>query len=113
MAAGSELLVDYTFIGKSSHSTDFNYEYDIYPIWVKKLDTKYRNYFWNKHVPNTYTIEDIPLMPSQQLLSNAIKLVVIIDLGKYSFHGYDVDEHIPIPDETIRIANRTPNRPRM
>ena len=101
MAAGSELLVDYTFIRKSSHKTEFSY------------DTQYRNYFWNKHVPDTYTIEDIPLMPSQQLLSNAIKLVVIIDLGKYSFHGYDVDEHIPIPDETIRIENRTSNMPRM
>ena len=52
-------------------------------------------------------------MPSQQLLSNAIKLVVIIDLGNYSIHRYDVDKHIPIPDETIRITNRTSNMPRM
>ena len=111
--AGSELLVNYTFLGKSSHRTEFSYEYDVYPIWVKKLDTQYRNYFWNKYVSDTNTIEDIPLMPSQQLLANAIKLVVIIDLGNYKIHGYDLDEHIPIPGETIRIANRTSNMPRM
>ena len=90
---------------------EFSYEYDVYPIWVKKLDTQYRNYFWNKIVPDTYTIEDIPLMPSQQLLANAIKLVIIIDLGNYEIHGYDLDEHLPIPGETIRLANGTSNMP--
>ena len=113
MAAGSELLVDYTLRGKTPQNAEFSYEYDSYPIWVKKLDTQYRNYFWNKKVPDTYTIEDIPLMPSQQLLSNAIKLVIIIDLGNYQEHGYELDEHLPLPDETIRIANRTSNLPRM
>ena len=113
MAAGSELLVDYTLKGKTPHSIEFSYDYDTYPLWVKKLDTQYRNYFWNKKVPDTYTIEDIPLMPSQQLLSNAIKLVIKIDLGNYQQHGFELDEHLPLPDETVRVANRTSNLPRM
>ena len=113
MAAGSELLVDYTLKGKTPHSNEFSYDYDTYPLWVKKLDTQYRNYFWNKKVPDTYTIEDIPLMPSQQLLSNAIKLVIKIDLGNYQQHGFELDEHLPLPDETVRVANRTSNLPRM
>ena len=45
MAAGSELLVNYTFLGKTIQGADFSYEYDVYPILVKKLDTQYRNYF--------------------------------------------------------------------
>ena len=101
MAAGSELLDDYTFQGKTLQGAEFSYEYDVHPIWVKKLDTQYRNYFWNKIVPDTYTIEDIPLMPSQQLLANAIKLVIIIDLGNYENHGYDLDEHLPILGENV------------
>ena len=65
MAAGSQLLVDYSFSSKSGNREEFSYDYDVYPIWVKKLDTQYRIYFWNKEVPDTYTIEDIPLMLSQ------------------------------------------------
>ena len=38
---------------------------------------------------------------------------MIIDLGNYEICGYDIDEHIPIPNETIRIANRTSKMPRM
>ena len=71
----------------------------MYPIWVKKVDTQYRIFFWNKEVPDTYTIEDIPLMPSQQLLANAIKLVVIIDLGNYTIHGYDIEEYVYPPSK--------------
>ena len=65
MAAGTELLVDYSFSGTTGGKEKFSYKYDVYPTWVKKLDTQYRNFFWNKEVPNTSTIEDIPLMPSQ------------------------------------------------
>ena len=36
-----------------------------------------------------------------------------MDLGNYESHGYELDEHLPIPGETIRLANRTSNLPRM
>ena len=38
---------------------------------------------------------------------------MIIDLGNYAIHGYDIEENIPLPKENISVVNRTIHKPRM
>ena len=57
-------------------------------------------------------MEDIPILPSQLLLTRVVKLVVIIELGIYDRQGLEKDKYLPLPSEMIRVKGQTEDKPR-